>query len=122
MSECFDLIGLRYRLGADGSDGEIDCIHLVYRALERMKIPTPAFNPQWYQLPTRAVLRDLLTWCYRVPRPAYDGDVLLIQQDRWAFAVTWDTGLLHINHGSARVAWCPLASLTAAHCFRMKGS
>lgn len=122
MSECFDLIGLRYRLGADGSNGEIDCIHLVYRALERMGIPTPPFRAEWYAMPTRAVLRDLLAWGYRVPQPAYDGDVVLCPQDRWAFAVTWDQGLLHINRGNEQVAWSPLASLTGGHCFRMKGS
>jgi hypothetical protein len=121
VSECFDLIGLRYRLGADGSNGEIDCINLVYRALERMQIPTPTFKPEWYAMPTRAVLRDLLAWGHRVDAPAYDGDVMLIPQDRWAFAVTWQQGILHINRSSERVAWCPLASLTGGHCFRMKG-
>lgn len=122
VSGCIELIGLRYRLGADGSNGEIDCIHLVYRALEAMAIQTPPFNPQWYAMPTRVVLRELLKWGRRVPSPAYDGDVVLVPQDSWAFAVTWDQGLLHINRGSERVAWCPLASLTGAHCFRMKGS
>lgn len=121
MSACFDLIGLKYRLGADGSNGEIDCIHLVYQALDRMAIPTPPFQTEWYTKPTKAVLRELLAWGYRVPKPLYNGDVVLIPQDRWAFAVTWEQGILHINRLSERVAWCPLASLTDAHCFRMKG-
>ena len=72
-------------------------------------------------MPTKAVLRDLLAWGCRVPQPVYDGDVVLIPQDRWAFAVTWEQGILHINRLSERVAWCPLANLTGAHCFRMKG-
>jgi cell wall-associated NlpC family hydrolase len=48
MSDCADLVGLRYRLGADGSDGEIDCIHLVYTVLERLDIARPEFNDDWY--------------------------------------------------------------------------
>ncbi len=48
MCDCADLVGMRYKLGADGSNGEIDCIHLVYTVLERLGIPTPAFNDGWY--------------------------------------------------------------------------
>lgn len=111
-----------YEYGADGSDGKIDCIHLVYRVLEDIGIPTPAFKQSWYDASKRMVLRDLLTWGYRVDRPTYDGEVILIPQDRWAFAVVWDQGILHINKWSSKVAWCPATALSNVHCFHTKSS
>lgn len=122
MSDCLDLVGLRYRLGADGSDGEIDCIHLVYEVLRRLGISTPAFRPGWYEATPRAIARDLLRWGKRVVAPAYDGDVLLLQQQQIAFGVTWQTGILYINRHLERVAWCPASAITASHCFRSRGS
>ena len=64
MSGCVDLIGRPYRLGADGTgvDGAIDCIHMVYVALDDMGIPTQAFQASWYEAPRRQIARDLLTW------------------------------------------------------------
>ena len=62
MSDCSDLIGLPYRLGADGSDGHIDCIHLCYVALERMGIDAPAFKQSWYEASKWEVCRDLMRW------------------------------------------------------------
>lgn len=121
-STCSDLIGLRYRLGADGSNGEIDCINLCYRALEMLGIPAPAFKQSWYESGKWQILRDLLTWGVRVDSPAYDGDILLLQQDTWAFAVTWQTGILYINRQLERVAWCSVQSLGKNHCFRTKDS
>lgn len=111
-----------YRLGADGSTGEIDCIHLVYKVLDELDIETPNFDPQWYEASTKAVLRELLSWGDRVDRPTYDGEVILIPQDRWAFAAVWNQGILHISKLTNKVAWCPLHALSNVHCFRMKGS
>ena len=122
MSDCLDLIGLRYRLGADGSNGEIDCIHLVYKVLERRNIPTPKFEDAWYEASTTKVCRDLLRWGFRVDQPAYDGDVLLLKEDNWTFAVTWQTGIFYINRQLDSVTWGPASSFTNYHCFRMKGS
>ena len=122
MCACSDLIGLRYRLGADGSNGEIDCIHLVYRVLEDLKIPTPTFNPSWYQASRLSIGRVLMSWGDRIDHPLYDGDVLLMRQTRPAFAVTWQTGILYINQDLERVAWCPLSNAMSCHCFRLKGS
>ena len=122
MSDCGDLIGLRYRLGADGTGGEIDCIHLVYEALRRCRIQTPAFRPEWYAASWRQVARDLIVWGNRVAKPAYDGDVLLIEQDTKAFAVTWQRGILYINRQTERVNWCSPAAITGYHCFRSRGS
>ena len=122
MSDCADLVGLRYRLGADGSDGEIDCIHLVYTVLERLNIPRPKFNEDWYNAPSYKVLRDLLRWGVRVDRPEYDGDVLLMTQGNWAFAVVWLSGVLYINTELEKVSWCSLRQLSAYRCFRTKSS
>ena len=41
-SSCTELIGMPYRLG--GGDGHIDCIQMVYVALDHMDIPTPNFD------------------------------------------------------------------------------
>lgn len=118
MSDCSDLIGLRYRLGADGTDGEIDCIHLVYRVLERLNIASPEFKPQWYESDWRPIARDILQWGHRIAVPQYDGDVVLFKQAPQAFGVTWQTGVLYINRQAERVAWCPTSSITNCHCFR----
>lgn len=117
-----DLIGRPYRLGADGTDDEIDCIHLVYAVLDRLGIATPAFDPDWYCASATRIARDLLRWGRRIERPAYDGDVALLPQEAAAFAVTWQTGLLYINQDLKRVAWCPIGAMPKCHCFRMRGS
>ena len=121
MSDCSDLIGRPYRLGADGSGPEIDCIHLVYTVLERLDIDTPAFNPDWYTAPKRQIIRDILSWGRRIERPEYDGDILLLREANWAFAVTWQTGILYINRHLGKVAWAPAQALFDPICFRTKG-
>ena len=122
MSDCVDLIGLRYRLGADGSKGEIDCIHLVYKVWERCGIDAPPFNPGWYSASKTKVCRDLLRWGYRVDQPTDDGDVLLLKEDNWAFAVTWQAGILYVNTHLNCVTWGPVSNFTGFHCFRMRSS
>lgn len=117
-----DLIGRPYQLGADGSDGPIDCIHLVYTVLERLGIPVPIFNPDWYGASHITIARELLAWGYRIKQPSYDGDVALLLQDSAVFAVTWQKGLLYINRDLQRVAWCPIGAGLRCHCFRMRGS
>jgi hypothetical protein len=121
-SDCSDLIGRPYHLGADGSGDEIDCIHLVYTVLERLDIATPPFNPDWYTASKRAVVRDLLGWGRRIPRPEYDGDILLLRESNWAFAVTWQTGILYINRYLETVAWAPPHVFINPVCFRTKGT
>lgn len=122
MCDCSDLIGRPYRLGADGTRQEIDCIHLVYEVLHRLAIPTPTFNPSWYDGDRKQIVRELRAWGNRVKRPEYDGDVLLIVQQGWAFAVTWQKGILYINRHLNQVAWCPIAAIKSCHCFRLKSS
>jgi hypothetical protein len=116
------LIGLRYRLGATGQDGEIDCIHLVYAVLERLGIAAPEFNADWYTASSITVARALLAWGNRLSKPKYDGDVLVSAQIPWAFSIVWQQGVLYINRQTERVQWCQLAAISNCHCFRMKGS
>jgi hypothetical protein len=118
MSDCADLIGLRYRLGADGSNNEIDCIHLVYAVLGRLQIPTPSFNPDWYTASKTSIARDLLRWGDRVKTAEYDGDVLLLLERVTAFAVTWQSGILYICPHLEKVNWSPLQDKLPYHCFR----
>lgn len=118
MSDCSDLIGLRYRLGADGSDGEIDCIHLVLMALDRMDIPRPAVKSEWYDERPVLICRDLLRWGNRIDRPQYDGDVILLRTERPTFAVAWQTGMLYVNQASEVVNWCRIEHLPRYHSFR----
>ncbi len=117
-----DLIGRPYRLGADGTDDEIDCIHLVYVVLGRLGIATPPFRADWYTASRITISRDLLRWGRRISAPAYDGDVALLPQEAAAFAVTWQSGLLYINQDLSKVAWCPIGAALNCHCFRTKDS
>jgi hypothetical protein len=120
---CNDLIGRPYRIGANGSGAEIDCIHLVYEVLRRLDIATPPLDPAWYEGGSgRTIARALLDWGKRVDKPSYDGDVLLIRQPGWAFAVTWQTGILYINRNLNKVAWSPSAMFHGHHCFRSRSN
>lgn len=110
-----------YRLGSDGSTGEIDCIHMVYAVLADLQIPTPPFQQRWYQAKRSEIARDLLRWGVRVETPKLDGDVLLLPGDK-AFAVVWLNGALYIDSRAERVCWAPLELLCPLHCFRMRSS
>lgn len=122
MCDCSDLVGKPYRLGADGSDGSIDCIHLVYTVLNRLQIPTPKFQPDWYTADIKTVLRDIHKWGRRVAQPQYDGDVLLLRQGGWGFAVVWQDGILYINGKVQKVAWSPLCAVQDCRSYRMKNN
>lgn len=122
MCDCSDLIGRPYHLGADGTGTEIDCIHLVYTVLERLGIQTPEFNPAWYDSDLKTIIRAIKDWGNRVAQPEYDGDVVLLRQAGWGFAVVWQGGILYINGELQKVAWSPLCALQYYRCFRMKSS
>lgn len=120
MSGCERFIGQRYRLGADGSDGEIDCIHLVYAVLAELKIPTPSFQAPWYSASTREIYRAIRDWGRPIETPSYDGDVILWHEpgELLAFGVVWATGFLHINRSRDQVGWLPLTALPRSKAFR----
>jgi len=109
-----------YVLGADGSRGSIDCIHLVYEALRVMGIPTPAFKECWYELPAREIMRDIRAWGNRIASPTYDGDVSVLPDSEtgWAFGVTWNEGILHINRAVMAVNWSPCAMVPISRSYR----
>ena len=116
MSGCADLIGMPYRLGADGSDGHIDCIHLCYEVWGQVGGKVPPFKQSWYKASKWEVSRDLLKWGFRVKKAEYDGDILLLSQQYWAFAVTGQTGILYVNRGIGAVQWSSVHLLTTYHC------
>ena len=117
-----DLIGRPYRWGADGTDpdGALDCINLVFTVLDRLGLERPQRRQDWYDGKKYAIGRDLLSWCRRVEKPKYDGDVLLLPQAPTTFAVFWSQGCLYINQHLQAVAWCPTDMLRYSHCFRLK--
>ena len=121
---CSDLLGMPYRLGGDGSDGTIDCINLVYAALNEQGIKCPAFKSSWYEQTPRQYLRDLLVWGNRICTP-YNGDVLWKPGTGPVFAAIWENGILHINESRNAVHWLPVGVLltqSSFRCFRMKGT
>ena len=120
VSNCSELIGMPYVLGADGTNGAIDCIHLVYEALRVMSIPTPPFKPCWYELPAREIMRDIRRWGNRITSPTYDGDVSVLPDSEtgWAFGVTWCSGILHINRSVMAVSWSPLELVRISRSYR----
>lgn len=127
VSGCERFIGMRYRLGADGRDGEIDCIHLTYQVLAELGVPTPQFEPDWYDSDARTILKAINSWGERIERPGYDGDVLLLSDSAvsWAFSVVWQNGILYINRDLNQVKWSPLhmlSSVRSYRCSRMKKS
>lgn len=122
MSDCVDLIGMPYRFGADGSDGSIDCIHLCYQALERMGIEAPPFKQSWYEASKWEICRDLMRWGSRVDRPQYDGDILLLPERSWTFAVMWQAGILYVHPALEKTQWSSAQMFLTYHCFRTKSS
>ena len=113
-----------YRLGGDGSEGEIDCINVVYATLACLGIETPVFKQSWYQASGRQILRDIAKWGERVDQPQYNGDVVLINTDRVVFGVVWDQGILVVSAMTERVLWQPLGNFKSCvrYCFRMRSS
>jgi len=113
-----------YRLGGDGSDGTIDCINLVYRVLESLEIPTPTFNPDWYEINGFKILRDIRRWGEVIKEPKYNGDTVMLKSSGVAFGVVWDRGLLTVSEATKAVAWNPLLAHKKylLYCFRSKSS
>jgi len=117
-SGCERFIGLGYELGADGSSGKIDCIHLVLAVLDDLQIPHPSIKGSWYEGRRKMVFRDLYDWGERIANPVYDGDVVLIPEQDWTFGVTWQRGILYVNQALMAVNWSPVALLPKLHAFR----
>ena len=119
----YNLIGLPYRLGGNGTDG-IDCIHVVYQTLQCLNVPTPAFKQTWYQASPVAIARDLLRWGERINEATYDGDVVLLKSSAVVFGVVWDRGILVVSEASKQVQWHPLERLRSnvLYCFRSRNS
>lgn len=108
-----------YRLGGNGSDNTIDCIHLTYAVLQESNITAPPFKQSWYDDSKWTIARDLHRWGVRVCAPKMQGDVLILPSDR-AFAAVWQDGILYIDRISNRVAWSPLTTFPNSLCFRSR--
>lgn len=119
---CDHLIGLNYKRGADGTNGEIDCISLVFRALEALDFVPPPFKVEWYGMGPRGVLRELDAYAARVGQATYDGDIALLAGSWPAFGVTWQNGILYINHQLQRSDWKPVPSLSIRRSYRLNAS
>ena len=113
---------MRYRLGADGTNGEIDCIHMVFAVLDELGMERPAFNAGWYEAGPRAIARDVLRWGQRISLPRLDGDVLLLPGDLKTFAVVVWQGVLYIDQLGELVCWSPLQTFIGCHFSPMSGS
>ena len=120
MSDCSDLIGLTFRRGADGSNGEIDCINLCYTVLNRLNIETPPFDNSWYDASKLSIFRDLYAWGVRIDSPTYDGDIILIPAKGWTFAVSWQKGILYCNQYTKTVNRATVQSFKKLYCFRSR--
>ena len=114
------LIGRPYKLGADGSGTEIDCIHLVYATWHYLGIPSPMFENQWYVASNRYIAKAILRWGARIQAPYQDGDLLLLPDKTHVFAVVWQSGILYINRDLGAVSWCPLSAIPPCHVFRCR--
>jgi len=111
---CDHLIGRQYQYGSS------DCIHLVIDALAGMGMDPPTVKAAWYNMTPRAVLRELDYYCIRIDAPIYDGDITVLAADPLAFGVTWQNGILYINHLTSSVDWKPPGALTIRRSYRMK--
>lgn len=111
---------------ANGANNEIDCIFMVYAALRSMGIKTPPFNEEWWTASPEVILRALSEWGYRITRPDYDGDVLVLpdHETGWSFGVVWQNSFLHIDRTRNRVKASPISNLPEdgiSRFYRMKG-
>ena len=105
-------------MGADGTDRQIDCIHLCLYALDAFNIPRPDLNPEWYETGAMTHLRAMRKWGKMIAEPHYDGDILWVGGSGPTFAVVWDLGILHINHQSKMVSWCPIGKISNYRTYR----
>jgi hypothetical protein len=106
-----------YRLGGDGSDGTIDCIHAVTAGLTDLGIPTPPIKPTWYDSGARVHLRALLQWGEQVTEPE-DGDVIWVRAKQPTFGFVWHQGCICIIPPMDRVGWIDLKFLPNSRIYR----
>ncbi len=113
-----------FRLGGDGSDGTIDCIHAVTAGLNDLGIPTPFIEPSWYESGPKVHLKALLQWGERVTDNR-DGDVVWVRSERPTFGFIWRQGCICVIPPMDRLGWVNLKSLPNFRTYRycpMKGS
>jgi hypothetical protein len=109
-----ELIGKRYRLGADfAKHGEGDCLSLARTVLESYGISTPAPQRAWYRRLRRgdtAVFREELErWGVVTDAPRIGVAALCQAGDGYGLAVYAEGGWL--SYVGSEVAWNPIGGL-----------
>ena len=117
---CSQLIGKEYSYGENGE--KVDCISLVFQALDIMGIKNPGVQKCWYSMSIREIFGQVSIYAYWVDEPTYDGDIVLLASDPLAFGVVWKAGILYINRTIMKVDWKPKSYLSIRRCFRTKES
>jgi hypothetical protein len=117
---CSQLIGKEYSYGENGE--KVDCISLVFQALDIMGIENPGVQKCWYTMSIREIFGQVSIYAHWVDEPTYDGDIVLLASDPLAFGVVWKAGILYINQTIMKVDWKPVSYLSIRRCFRMKGN
>jgi hypothetical protein len=116
-----DLIGLPYKLGADPvRHGATDCVNLCRAVLQFQGIDTPVPTRDWYRRLKRGDVsvfaEQLNSWGSPVMY-ASPGTIALSQaRIGYGLAAFYDSGWIHCNAQTLRVAWSPAVNTVALYC------
>jgi hypothetical protein len=110
----YNLIGLKYRLGADPQRHKAaDCLTLAKAVLKYQGVPTPAGRREWYRRLRRgdtAVFQEELSrWGVTVEQPKLVTVALCQTDSGFGMASYFEDGWIHFA-GSA-VQWSPIGAL-----------
>jgi hypothetical protein len=106
-----------FRLGGDGSDGTIDCIHTVKAGLKDLGIPMPAIKTTWYEAGANIHRQALLQWGERV-EDTKDGDIVWVRSEQPTFGFIWRQGCICVIPPLEQVTWVNLKSLPSFRTYR----
>ena len=121
LSGPVDLIGLPYKLGADPFlHGATDCVNLCRAVLQFQGINTPVPTREWYRRLRRgnsAVFQEQLDLWGHLVTYALPGTIALSQVGTsYGLAAFYDSGWIHCNAQTLRVAWSPTVNIVALYC------
>jgi len=115
-----DLIGLPYKLGADPfRHGATDCVNLCRAVLQFQGIDTPVPTRDWYRRLKRgdvSVFAEQLNSWGNPVMYASPGTIALSQaRIGYGLAAFYDSGWIHCNAQTLRVAWSPAVNTVALY-------